>query len=76
MRSCDRTSEVKKKCSDECVMDQVVHTMYLLIKKLRVLFSSTQNAAVLHVAPSHVTLTRVSVAVKQESPGRAVTAAW
>lgn len=50
--------------------------MYLLIKKLRVLFSSTQNAAVLHVAPSHVTLTRVSVAVKQESPGRAVTAAW
>lgn len=48
----------------------------LQVKNRFVLFSSTQNAAVLRVAPSHVTLTPVSVAVNQESPGRAVTAAW
>lgn len=41
-----------------------------------VVFTSTQNATVPRAAPSHVTLARVSVAVKRASPGRAATAAW
>ena len=50
--------------------------MYQQNKCLFFLFSLTQNVTVLHVAPSHVTLTLDSVAVKQESPDLAVNAVW
>ena len=47
---------------------------FLQIKKY--FSTSLQNATVLHVAPSHVTLTPDSVAVNLESAGRAVNTVW